>query len=154
MGGTSYTGKAGHLAVMGELALRGYNVAMPEIDIGDDLFVVNDTTGAMWRVQVKTSLVRRHQKTSTQYSFRVKASAISKCATPDLHFVFVMRASDRWRFLVVSRQVLQNYVRASKMGTSTPNGDYRQFTIILRHTGETDCSGVTLTHHLNQIASK
>ena len=40
MPGSCYVGKAGHLAVMGELALRGYNVAMPEMDIGDDLFVV------------------------------------------------------------------------------------------------------------------
>ena len=39
MAGTQYTGKAGHLAVMGEFCLRGYNAAMPEIDKGDDVFV-------------------------------------------------------------------------------------------------------------------
>jgi hypothetical protein len=38
-------GKAGQLAVMAEFALRGYNVAMPEIDIGDDIFAVNDDNG-------------------------------------------------------------------------------------------------------------
>ena len=32
---TQYTGKAGQLAVMGEFTLRGYNVAMPEIDKGE-----------------------------------------------------------------------------------------------------------------------
>ncbi|MFN9622301.1 MAG: hypothetical protein ACK587_05640 [Cyanobacteriota bacterium] len=47
MPGSQYVGKAGHLAVMGELSLRGYNVALPEIDKGDDIFAVNDVTGAI-----------------------------------------------------------------------------------------------------------
>ena len=37
-----HIGTAGQLAVMSELCFRGYNVAMPEIDIGDDIFVVTD----------------------------------------------------------------------------------------------------------------
>jgi hypothetical protein len=43
---------------MGELTLRGYNAAMPEIDKGDVVFIVRDDTGAMWRLQVKTSMGR------------------------------------------------------------------------------------------------
>jgi hypothetical protein len=39
-------GKAGHLAAMAELSLGGYNFATPEIDKGDDLFGVNDRSGA------------------------------------------------------------------------------------------------------------
>ena len=38
MAGTSHIGKAGHLAAMAEFLLRGYNVAMPEVDVGDDIF--------------------------------------------------------------------------------------------------------------------
>jgi len=70
-----YIGKAGHLALMGELCLRGYNVAMPEIDKGDDVFAVNDTTGTMWRLQVKTSLGTK-QKKSWRYGFRVRENQI------------------------------------------------------------------------------
>ena len=44
MPGKNYVGKGGHLAVMGEFLLRGYNVAMPEVDVGDDIFVVHDRT--------------------------------------------------------------------------------------------------------------
>ena len=40
MPSTHYIGKAGHLAVVVELALQGYNVAVPEIDEGDDILVV------------------------------------------------------------------------------------------------------------------
>jgi hypothetical protein len=39
---------------MAELALRGYNVAIQEIDIGDDVFVLNDSTKQAVRIQVKT----------------------------------------------------------------------------------------------------
>ena len=35
-----YIGKAGHLAVMSEFLMRGWNVATPEVDIGDDIFFV------------------------------------------------------------------------------------------------------------------
>lgn len=72
---THYIGKAGHLALMGELCLRGYNVAMPEIDKGDDVFVVNDTSGAMWRLQVKTSAGAK-QKKSWRYGFRLRENQI------------------------------------------------------------------------------
>lgn len=40
-----YVGRAGQLAVMAELLLRGYNVAIPEVDVGDDVFVVRDRDG-------------------------------------------------------------------------------------------------------------
>jgi len=36
MAQSGYVGKAGQLAAMAEFLLRGYNVAMPEVDVGDD----------------------------------------------------------------------------------------------------------------------
>ena len=36
----NYVGRAGQLAVMSEFLLRGYNVAIPEVDEGDDVLVV------------------------------------------------------------------------------------------------------------------
>jgi hypothetical protein len=47
MSSSHYIGKAGQLVVMSEFCYRGYNAATPEIDKGDDVFVVNDATGAM-----------------------------------------------------------------------------------------------------------
>ena len=63
-----HVGKAGQLAVMSEFALRGYNVAIPEIDTGDDVFVVNDQKGAMSRIQVKTANPKI-KKTRCAFSF-------------------------------------------------------------------------------------
>lgn len=34
-----YVGRAGQMAVMAEFLLRGWNVALPEVDIGEDIFV-------------------------------------------------------------------------------------------------------------------
>lgn len=42
---------------MAELLLRGWNAATPEVDTGDDIFVVHDADGQLIRVQVKTANV-------------------------------------------------------------------------------------------------
>lgn len=39
-----YLGKAGQLAAMASFLVRGWNVATPEVDVGDDLFVVEDNS--------------------------------------------------------------------------------------------------------------
>ncbi len=140
-----YVGKAGQCAVMAELAWRGYNIAIPEIDIGDDVFAVRDETGAMWRLQAKASKETR-QKTSSRYEFRVKEKAIHKAQSPELHFVFVMRQGERWRFLVMDRSVLKNYVVNQDVGT--PAGDYRRISIVLHDDGRAICSRVDWRNHL------
>ncbi|MFG6892090.1 hypothetical protein ACGYTX_08375 [Burkholderia pseudomallei] len=147
---THYVGKAGHLAVTGELCLRGYNVAMPEIDKGDDIFVVRDDSGAMWRLQVKTSLGSKPSARRWRYQFRIRNSAIQNSQTPELHFVFVMRKGRRtWRYLIMDRAVLRNYVNSQSVGSEGP--EYTQLWITL---GDEDgrtiatCSKVDLSHHL------
>ena len=37
-----YVGRAGQMAVISEFLIRGWNVAVPEVDIGDDLLVIKD----------------------------------------------------------------------------------------------------------------
>src|SRR5690606_15916965 len=122
--------------------LRGYNVSMPEIDKGDDVFVVRDDTGAMWRLQVKTSLGTANAN-SRRYQFRIKNIAIQRPQTPELHFVFVMRKGVRtWRYLVMDRAVLRNYVNNQNMGSN--GNDYHQLYVTLDNNGNATCSGVNL----------
>jgi hypothetical protein len=47
---------------MSEFLMRGWNVAVPEVDIGDDIFVVRDENGEFVRVQVKPQLPKRELK--------------------------------------------------------------------------------------------
>ncbi len=48
-----YIGRAGQLAVMAEFLLRGWNVALPEVDVGDDVFVVKDEGGDLFESRSK-----------------------------------------------------------------------------------------------------
>jgi len=60
-----YIGSAGQAAAMSEFLVRGYNVAIPEVDRGDDLFVVQDASGSFNRIQVKTSIAKKKVKKNT-----------------------------------------------------------------------------------------
>jgi hypothetical protein len=57
-----YLGKAGQMAVMSEFLARGWNVAVPEVDVGDDLS----------RIQVKTGSAK---ETRNEYG----GSSLSRC---------------------------------------------------------------------------
>ncbi|MEM7531914.1 MAG: hypothetical protein AAF639_07055 [Chloroflexota bacterium] len=88
---------------MAEFLVRGYNVAVPEVDIGDDIFVVRDIDGLHSRIQVKTT-----NATPTQdgYSARyaLKLSQLENPSQPDTWYVFVNRLQGEWEsFLVISR---------------------------------------------------
>jgi hypothetical protein len=66
-------GKAGQLAAMSLLLKRGWNVATPEVDVGDDIFVVEDKKGLFYRVQVKTSqAIIRKNSYSAQFNIPLK----------------------------------------------------------------------------------
>lgn len=57
-----------------------------------------------------------------------------------------MRHSERWRFLVMDRAVLRNYVLNFNLGTL--NNGYRQITITLHNDGRVICSGQNLANCL------
>ena len=146
MATTQHVGKAGQFAVMSEPALRGYNVAIPEIDTGDDVFAFDDGRGVLWRIQVKAATPTA-QKTSRRYQFRCRESAIRAPVTPELTFVFALRDAARWRFLVPARNLLRNYVVAHGLGSLSTAGDDRQMSVTLHDDGRAVCSGVDLSHH-------
>ena len=83
----SFVGKAGQLAVMAEFLLRGYNVAMPEVDVGDDILVVNDWAEQLWRIQVKTATgVKRAYGYSGQ--FLVPLEQLTSAQRTPLFYIF------------------------------------------------------------------
>ena len=101
-----YTGRAGHLAVMAELLLRGWNTAIPEVDVGDDIFVVRDSDGNMHRVQVKTA-VAKPLKSGYNAQFNLSLSQLSRGITPDIIYVFAVRFHSHWdAFVVIDRAIL------------------------------------------------
>src|SRR5688500_2505810 len=96
----SFVGKAGQLAVMAEFLLRGYNVAVPEVDVGDDILVVSNPVEVVWCVQVKTATeVRRGYGYSGQFLIPL-AQLRTPTGTP-LFFVFALREDRDWEFAIL-----------------------------------------------------
>ena len=104
-----YTGRVGQLAVMSELVARGWNAAIPEVDVGDDIFVVKDSTGDFVRVQVKTRIARSLKKKggySAQFNIDIKQ--LNTPFVPELVYVFVCRLEGAWKsFLVIEQEALR-----------------------------------------------
>ena len=104
-----YLGKAGERYVMSEFLARGWNVAMPDVDIGDDIFVVGDNLGIFQRIQVKTAQATiRENSYSVQFNLSVKSLQAS--VGENLHFIFAVRKDNLWTdLLVIRRKLLQDF---------------------------------------------
>jgi hypothetical protein len=98
-----YFGKAGQLLVMSEFLLRGWNVAIPEVDEGDDIFVVRHETSKLMRIQVKASNLKiQHKSKYAQFNISLK----QLFDTPkNIHFVFVSRNESSWESLLIINQL-------------------------------------------------
>jgi hypothetical protein len=114
-----YLGKAGHLAVMSEFLMLGWNVAIPEVDIGDDIFVVQDDNGTLRRVQVKTS-TSTSRKDSFSGQFNVSVKNLQNISNIPVHYVFIVRHNDEWSKPVIIRQdYLLNHFENENVGSES-----------------------------------
>jgi hypothetical protein len=98
----SHLGMAGHYAAMSEFLYRGYNVAVPAVDIGDDVYVVEDQAGTMWRLQVKTS----DAPETRVGTYKLSRRQLREIKANELFFMFMLRWADRWRFILIRRDKL------------------------------------------------
>lgn len=92
---TSYTGKAGQLFAMSEFLMLGYNVAIPEVDRGDDIFVVRDSDGNLSRIQVKTAKARDNKKGFT-IQFSLPREQLQSSPIPEITYILLIRHENKW----------------------------------------------------------
>ena len=119
-----YTGRAGHLAVMAELLIRGWNTAIPEVDVGDDVFVVHDSDGNLHRVQVKTTATSKLLNNGRGYTsqFKVPLLQLETPKSPDITYVFAVRVYDNWdAFVVIDRETLYREHQEHGIGSKDKN---------------------------------
>jgi hypothetical protein len=112
-----YFGKAGHLFVMSEFLLRGWNVAIPEVDVGDDIFVVKDFNGELVRVQVKTSkaIYLRNGGYTAQFKLSLKQLRDS---IKEVSYVFVVRETNNWNLpVIIDQQILLELYENQALGS-------------------------------------
>ena len=143
-----YLGKAGHLNVMSEFLMLGWNVAIPEVDVGDDIFVVQDDNGTLRRVQVKTSTsTARKENFSGQFSVSVKN--LRNISNILVHYIFLVRHKDEWSKPVIIRQdYLLDHFENNEVGSET-NGN---ITFYFSYTnGKIECSGQDFTKYIKDF---
>lgn len=128
----AYTGRGGQLAVMAEFVIRGYNVAMPEIDIGDDIFVVKDSNGDLSRIQVKTA-IGKAQKRPDCFSaqFSIAYTHLEEPRKPEITYVLTLRVGDSWKeFVIIPRRDLYVLRQKAKIGALITNAKTRQQNLV------------------------
>jgi hypothetical protein len=142
-----YTGKSGQLAVMAEFVSRGYNVAVPEVDVGDDLFVVRDEDGELSRVQVKTANARELVEGGYGAAFKVPRRQLETPHRPEMNYVFAVRCDDRWNdFLVIDRKSLYDLHAVHEIGTELDGSVVFALTF---SNDDVSCKGQSLRAHRN-----
>lgn len=145
-----YLGKAGHLTVMSEFLTRGWNVAIPEVDIGDDIFVVQDDNGTLRRVQVKTS-ISTIRKNGFSGQFNVPLIQLKSIANIQVHYAFIVRHNDQWTVPVIIRQdYLLDHWQNDKIG-SRHNGNLNLYFSYSKR-NRVECSGLNLSKYVSDFS--
>jgi hypothetical protein len=138
----AFFGRSGHLAVMAEFLHRRINVAIPEVDVGDDIFVVKGVAVEVTRVQVKGATAREQQN-SYFALINVPEDQLSVPQdNPPLVYVFPIRRragkQGRWYdFIVIRRGTLfAKYVneQAGSRYVDPKGKPYVQFQIVFTDT--------------------
>ena len=144
-----YLGKAGQHAAMSEFIARGWNAAIPEVDVGDDILVVRDDTGTFSRVQVKTATATKRSYGHSA-RFKVPLAQLKQPVTPKLTYIFVVRFEQRWsEFVVIDRSDLWQSYRRDGLGSVVGGSVLLTFQFEAK---KVICSEVDFTSYLNDFS--
>lgn len=129
--------------------MLGWNVAIPEVDIGDDIFVVQDDNGTLRRVQVKTS-TSTIRKGGFSGQFSISIRNIRNLSNILVHYIFLVRHNDEWSKPVVIRQDrLLDYFENKQVGSEAKGN----ITFYFAYTnGSVRCSGQDFTKYIKDFA--
>lgn len=143
-----YLGKAGHLNVMSEFLMLGWNVAIPEVDVGDDIFVVQDDNGTLRRVQVKTS-ASTIRKDSFSGQFNLSVKNLRNVTSILIHYIFLVGHNGKWTKPVIIRQ---DYLLDHFENNNTGSEARGKITFYFSYAnGKVECSGQDFTRYFNDF---
>jgi hypothetical protein len=143
-----YTGHSGQNAVKAELLHRMCNVAVPEVDVGEDVLAFRDGDAEVTHIQVKTANAKR-LKTEGGYSaqFNLSLEQLRHRDVPPLYYIFAARLDDKWvDFLLIRRTRLNEFRMTDGLGTE--NEGALKLTFSFRG-DEVRCSGLNLQPYRN-----
>ena len=111
-----YFAKGGEAAVMSEFLLRGYNVAVPAVDSGDDIYVVGDGDGNLIRIQVKSANCKKKPYGACG-QVRLKLAQLSEVKKTPLVYIFALRFENLWHYIIIHREDLLTEHELHNTGT-------------------------------------
>ena len=143
-----YLGKAGQLSAMSSFLARGWNVATPEVDVGDDLFVIEDKKGIFFRVQVKTAqATERNNGYSAQ--FNLPLNQLLQSIDPEIFYVLVVfKDNESLAKIVIRRDWLSTIFRDKNIGSIHENSLMLYFSF---QDKKVLCSNIDFTNYLNNF---
>jgi hypothetical protein len=114
------------MAVIAELLIRRCNAAIPEVDVGMDVFAFLDEREEVARIQVKTAQGEKYKRGdgySAQFSIPLKQ--LEQPDKPPLYYVLATRLEERFAdFIVIGRSQLWDYWDSPKrFGTRDKEGN-------------------------------
>jgi hypothetical protein len=87
------------------------------VDIGDDIFVVQDDNGTLRRVQVKTS-TSSTRINSFSARFNIPLMQLRNISNILIHYVFIVRHDNRWtKPLIIRQDYLLDHLQQYKVGS-------------------------------------
>ncbi len=144
-----YIGKAGHLAVMAEFLMRGWNVAIPEVDTGDDIFVVQDENGTLRRVQVKTSMATERLR-GFSGQFKIPVKQLRNIRDVLVHYVLIVRNKDKWTTpVIIPQDILLDYFENNDIGSEHDGYINLYFSY---SENKVECSGLDFNRHVGDYS--
>jgi hypothetical protein len=145
----TWTGHSGQNAVKAELLFRQCNVAVPEVDLGTDVFAFRDARPEMARIQVKTAQGRRY-KNEAGYSatFHVPLKQLEIPDLPPLYYACAVRLVNGWGDFLILRRYQLNAYRNARIPFGTEDDQDLVFTVQFRP-DRVVCGEVDLTVHRN-----
>ena len=118
-----FLGRAAQLFVMSEFIVRGYNAAIPEVDIGDDILVIRDRDDALSKIQVKATNTLKELKSEKnrgvfRAQFNIKKTQLLRDPIAPFYFIFLIRRDEQWyEPLIFPQDILANDFISGDIGT-------------------------------------
>jgi hypothetical protein len=136
---------------MAELVFRQCNVAIPEVDVGTDVFAFHDEREQIARLQIKSGQAKRYKKGQGYAAqFAIPTLQLEHVGSPPLHYVLAIRLEGQWvDYLIISREEFNAY-RDSERRFGTENRTTRELVLSIQfRPTQVLCGEVDLTNHRN-----
>jgi len=149
----AFTGGSGQMAVMAELLHRKCNAAIPQIDVGLDVFAFRDDREEIARIQVKTANAKFYKSGPGYHAkFGIPMTQLKTSNSPPLYYALAVRLERGWgHFIIISRNRLRE-IWLSGCGSENEKSGDLELHIQFRPEENRDsafCGVVDLSEHLN-----